>query len=193
MSFLGVFTLMIGTLLLAFLTGKIRGGKLHNLSNLYIDKWYLFALSFLIQISSLLLAARTSGQLSNFIIREFSFIHILIYLLFITALLFNWQERGFRIILLGSILNFLPIFLNGGRMPVSIRALRFSGLYTQLSLLDEGRILTHTLAGESSRLFLLCDIIPLPEPLSKVISLGDIFISAGIFYLIQFKMREKNT
>ncbi|MFA5575861.1 MAG: DUF5317 domain-containing protein [Tissierellaceae bacterium] len=184
---------MIGTLLLAFLTGKIRGGKLHNLSNLYIDKWYLFALSFLIQISSLLLAARTSGQLSNFIIREFSFIHILIYLLFITALLFNWQERGFRIILLGSILNFLPIFLNGGRMPVSIRALRFSGLYTQLSLLDEGRILTHTLAGESSRLFLLCDIIPLPEPLSKVISLGDIFISAGIFYLIQFKMREKNT
>jgi len=189
-SFLGVFILMTITLFLALLFGKLRGGKLYNLTNLYIKKWYLLALSFSIQILSLLLAAKANGQIGVYIIRNFPYIHLLIYLLFITALAFNWSESGFRIALLGSISNFLPILLNGGKMPVSINALRLANLYTKISLLDEGRILTHTLMDKSTKLVLLCDIIPLPGPLSNVISLGDILISAGIFYLIQCKMTE---
>lgn len=189
-SFLEVFILMTITLFSALIFGKLRGGKLYNLTNLYIKKWYLLALSFSIQILSLLLAAKANGQIGDYIIRNFPYIHLLVYLLFITSLAFNWSENGFRIALLGSMLNFLPILLNGGKMPVSINALRFANLYTKLSLLDEGRILSHSLVDGSTKLTLLCDIIPLPSPLSSVISLGDILISAGIFYLIQCKMTE---
>ena len=77
-------------------------------------------------------------------------------------------------------------------MPVSIKALKFSKLYNELTLLEEGRILTHVLIDKSTKLSILSDIIPIPKPylFPKIISLGDILIAIGLFVLIQTYMKD---
>lgn len=105
----------------------------------------------------------------------------------------NSDKKGIRIVLAGTILNFIPIILNKGRMPVSIKALEFSNLYTELTLLEEGRVLTHVLADNTTKLGILSDIIPIPKPypLPKIISFGDILIAIGLFALIQRYMKDE--
>lgn len=189
----GGISMVLETIFLSFLIGKLRGGKVRNLENLYIKGWYLFVLSFLLEIISLLIVSRIDGNLSKLIENNFFYIHIFIYLLLIIGLIMNFKETGFKITLFGAILNLLPLFLNKGKMPVSIKALKYSKLYTQLSLLDEGRLMTHTLADRGTRLVFLGDIIPIskPYPFPKIISIGDIFIGIGLFLLIQTYMKKR--
>ncbi|HAE91347.1 DUF5317 domain-containing protein [Tissierella praeacuta] len=185
--------MVIETIILSLLLGKLNGGKIRNIGNLYINGWYLFVISFLVEIISLLIVSRTSGNLNDIIENNFFYIHIFIYLLLIIGLIMNFHENGFRITLLGAVLNFLPLSLNNGRMPVALNALKTSKLYTQLGLLEEGRIMTHTLANEFTKLVSLGDIIPIPKPypFPKVISIGDIFISLGLLILIQSYMKKR--
>lgn len=184
--------MVIETITLSLLIGKLRGGKIGNLSNLYINGWYLIVVSFLVEIVSLLIVANSQGALSNIIESYFFYIHAIIYLLLIISLGMNLKHRGFIFTFFGAILNFIPIVFNNGKMPVSIKALKFSDQYTKLALLDEGRILTHSLADEMTRFTFLGDIIPIgkPYPLPKIISIGDIFIAIGIFVLIQYYLKQ---
>ncbi|MDR7857699.1 DUF5317 domain-containing protein [Tissierella sp.] len=185
--------MVIETMTLSLLLGKLAGGKIRNLEYLYIKGWYLFAISFLVEIASLLIVSKSIGNLSIIIEDKFYYIHIFIYLLLIIGLSMNFDENGFKIVLLGSISNFIPLVLNNGRMPVSVNALKYSKLYNQLSLLEEGRILTHTLTSETTKFLYLCDIIPIPDPyiFPKIISIGDIFIALGLFVLIFSYMKRK--
>lgn len=185
--------MVIETITLSLLLGKLTGGKIRNLEYLYIKGWYLFVASLVIEIISLLIVTRTQSNLSYLIESYFVYIHIFIYLLLIIGLAMNWNSIGFRITLFGSILNFFPIAMNNGRMPVSINALTYSKLYTQLSLLEEGRIMTHTLATKATKLTYLADIIPIPKPyiFPKIISIGDVLISLGLFVLIQIYMKKR--
>lgn len=185
--------MVIETITLSLLLGKIRGGKIRNLETLYINGWYLFVASFLIEIISLLIISNNIGNLGNIIEDKFFYIHIFIYSILIVGLFMNFHDKGLRITLLGSILNFLPLIMNNGRMPVSLKALKYSNLYPQISLLEEGRIVTHSLANKTTKLFLLGDIIPIPKPylLPKIISIGDILIALGLFILIQSYMKNR--
>ncbi|CAK7001053.1 hypothetical protein CIW83_15295 [Tissierella sp. P1] len=185
--------MVIETITLSLLLGKLMGGKIRNIGNLYINGWYLFVVAFSVEIISLLIVSKTGGNLSDIIENNFFYIHIFIYLLLIIGLIMNFHENGLRITLFGSILNFLPLSLNSGRMPVAINALKVSKLYTQLSLLEEGRIMTHTLANKATKLTFLGDIIPIPKPypFPKIISIGDVLISLGLLILILSYMRKK--
>lgn len=186
--------MVIETMAISLIIGKILGGKVGNLENLYIKGWYLFVASFLIEIASLLIISRSYSNFSYLLGNYFTYIHITIYLLLIVGLAMNWASIGLRITMFGSILNFLPIVLNNGKMPVSIDALRYSQEYTQLSLLEEGRIMTHVLETEGTRLRYLGDIIPIPKPyiFPKIISIGDLLIALGLFILIQTYMKKKS-
>lgn len=186
--------MVIETMLLSLLVGKLRGGKIKNLENLYINGWYLFIVSFLIEIISLLVISRGQGPLSRFLEDEFFYIHILIYLSLIIGLAMNWKSLGLRISLFGSVFNFLAIIFNKGKMPVLLSALERSKLYNQISLLEEGRIMTHSLASGNTKLIILSDIIPIGKPyiLPKIISIGDLLIALGLFVLIQIHMKEFN-
>lgn len=185
--------MVIETITLSLLLGKITGGKIRNLENLYINGWGLFVLSFTLEILSLLIVTKTNGIWSNRVENKFFYIHLFIYLLLIIGLIMNWNSKGLRITLFGSILNFLALGFNKGKMPVSIEALKYSKLYNQLSLLEEGRIMTHTLVNESTRFTFLGDIIPIPKPyfFPKIISIGDILISLGLFVLIYSYMKKR--
>lgn len=185
--------MVIETITLSLILGKLKGGKIRNLESLYINGWYLFVISFLVEIVSLLIVSNNIGELSNIIEDKFFYIHLFIYLLLIIGLFMNFHDKGLRVTLFGSILNFLPLILNNGRMPVSLKALKYSNLYTQISLLEEGRIMTHTLANKATKLIYLGDIIPIPKPyfFPKIISIGDILIALGLFVLIQSYMKKR--
>lgn len=184
--------MIIETMLLSLLVGKLRGGKIKNLENLYINGWYLFVLSFLIEIITLLIISKGEVALSKSLEGSFFYIHILIYLILIIGLSMNWESLGLRIVLFGSVLNFLPIISNNGKMPVLLKALKHSKLYNQISLLEEGRIMTHFLSNQNTKLVFLGDIIPIGKPyiFPKIISIGDILIALGLFVLIQMYMKK---
>ena len=184
--------MIVETMFLSILVGKLKGGKIRNLEDLYINGWYLFVLSFSIEILTLLIISRGDGFLSKTLENQFFYIHILIYLTLIIGLTMNWKSIGLRIVLFGSILNFLPIIFNGGRMPVLRNALIHSKLYNQISLLEQERIMTHILGTKDTKLIVLGDIIPIGKPyiLPKVISIGDVLIAIGLFLLIQINMKK---
>lgn len=97
--------------------------------------------------------------------------------------LVNLRRPGFPLVLLGLLLNLTVIGVNGG-MPVSEDALRASGQADTLQLLLEDGGAKHHLAGPEDRLLFLGDVIALPPPARQAISVGDIVVFVGVFWLI---------
>lgn len=181
------------TIILSIVFGKIKGGKIKNIGRLYINGWQLILLSYIINIISLSIILKTDNNLSSLLYANFSFLHILIYFLLVVGLSFNLKEKGLLITFIGTVLNFLPLLFNAGKMPVSETALIKAKLFDQLFLLKENRILTHMVMDGNTKLKVLCDIIPLakPYPFPKIISMGDILIGFGLFILIYTYMTKK--
>ena len=179
---------------LSLIIGKIKGGKIKNLSQIHIKGWYVFLLGFILELISLWIFANKTGNIANMFIDNFLIIQTLIYTLLIFTLGLNINKKGIKTIIIGNLLNFIPIISNNGRMPVSKTALIKSNLFTQLKLLEKGKILTHVLAENNTRFYYLSDIISIskPYPFPKIISIGDILIGIGIFLLIQFHMKDLN-
>ena len=180
--------MLVETIVLSLIIGKIRGGRIKNLEQIKFKAWYLLLLGFLLEIISLLLFANTNLKIAKIITDKFFIIQIFTYILLILILILNIRKKGVKIILFGTILNFIPIMANDGRMPVSKVALEKLNLYKQLELLQSNKILTHVLIDKSTKFYYLSDIIPI----SQIISIGDILISIGIFLLIQFYMKSFN-
>ena len=84
---------------------------------------------------------------------------------------------GCVVLVVGWLLNLIPIMLNGG-MPVSADALERVGASKSMSV-TEGHFSKHVPAGRDTRLSVLGDVIPLPVTAS-VVSIGDIILLAGI-------------
>lgn len=180
-------------IILALTLGMIKGGNIGKLEKLHIRGWYLLVISFTIEIVSLFLISKTNYNISKILENNFFYIHIFIYSLLIIALFINRKENGLKLSLLGSVLNFLPILMNNGKMPVSVKSLEDAGLYNQITLLYDERIITHILMTENTKLSFLGDIIAIPRPylFPKIISFGDILISLGLFILIYSYMTKK--
>lgn len=123
---------------------------------------------------------------------KIEYLNILLYFLLLIFLLLNRENKGFKLIILGCILNFLPIFINKGLMPVSETALVKIGDLEAISILKSGLSQTHILINKSTVFAFLGDVIPIPPPypLSKVISIGDILIFMGFIYFLIFKSRK---
>lgn len=185
--------MLIESLVLSIIVGKIRGGKIKSIGNLKIKGWYLFVIGFLLEYSSIYIEKLTYGRLSVLIREYFYYIHIIVYILLIIELILNLKNKGILFVFIGSLFNFIAIILNGGKMPVSLEDLKYSSLLKQMDMLKNGKILTHKISTEAIRVYFLTDIIPIPNPypLPKVISVGDIFVTLGVFFIIQKEMLSR--
>ncbi|HDP70603.1 MAG TPA: hypothetical protein ENN38_07360 [Actinobacteria bacterium] len=118
------------------------------------------------------------------------FILIFTYVLLIIAVILNRKNKYFLILGLGVFLNFVVIALNGG-MPVSLEAvLRFGSPEAALRIKQSFDFI-HILMSDGTKLKFLADIIPFPTLLPfgmSLISIGDIFISLGVFLVVQNQM-----
>ncbi len=185
--------MFLDTLLIALIYAFLKKRKFKSLGDLYIEKWYLLGLGFVLSILPDLLLIFGNQPMVDFIIAYFSYIHILTYLLLIYVVYINRGIYGLKLVFIGTSLNLIPIIFNGGKMPVSLRALEFAKLNKLIYVLNEKISLTHRLMDPETKFTFLSDIIPIPKPyfFPKVISLGDIFISIGLFILlIKFMDKE---
>jgi hypothetical protein len=111
--------------------------------------------------------------------------------LLIWALSVNSELWGSRLAALGVFANMAVIFANGGRMPVSVEALRYTRMpASRIAYLVADWSLTHRAMRPGMPLWFLGDLLYLPPPVARspVFSVGDIILAGGLFLLIQDAM-----
>lgn len=182
--------MLVEAVCLPLLIGKLRGGKLINILNIEVKLWWLITLAGLIEFIASWIRMNEIGSIWSFIDANIFWIHILSYGLIIIVLLFNRFQKGFILLLIGTLLNFAVIMANDGRMPVEIESVEHMMSVETVDALKMGNDLTHTVLTDSTRLKFLGDIIHLPKPypFPKSLSVGDVFIIVGFFVVIQSLM-----
>ncbi|MGH2634570.1 MAG: DUF5317 domain-containing protein [Actinomycetota bacterium] len=169
-------------LALAVVLGYLFGGRLTNLEQLHLRWWWLALAGLGIQF----LPLPEGGGGSDLIAR--TGVLALSYALLLTFGVLNVRLPGMPVILLGVACNAAVIVSNGG-MPVSEDALRASGQADVIRyLVDEGAY-KHHLMEDFDVLKFLADVIPVAGPIHQVISIGDVFIYAGLVWLVVWAMR----
>jgi len=169
--------MFIETLVLSIVIGFLRKGKLKNFGLIQFRWISLLFLSFALQFMVNYIGSAVLSYWGNIF-------HIGSYLL---IFYFFWTNKKQLNLLLsiGVILNFLVIILNGGSMPVDTRHMSFS-IIEKIQ-----QSVTHTVLTSGTKLPWLADIIYIPWPTRQMLSLGDIFLSIGVFILVQKVMVQR--
>lgn len=100
----------------------------------------------------------------------------------------NWRLAGFVLVVAGLWLNFVVIAVNGG-MPVTAGAFVASGQTDGLDDLAAGG--RHHLATPRDELVFLADSIPVPAPIRRAMSVGDLVAYAGAMWFVVAGMRGR--
>jgi hypothetical protein len=157
-------------LVMGLLLGWGFGGALRNLAHLRVSLWWMFPVGLFLQIVPVPRPETGTARYLPFAILLFS------YLVLISVTAINWRLRGAPIILLGLLLNVVPIALNRG-MPVSGQAVREVGGAVEDVPTEPGG--KHHLATGEDRLTFLSDVLPIREPFREVVSVGDLVLWLG--------------
>jgi hypothetical protein len=178
--------LFFGVIVLAVVAGLVAGGSVQRFGELRLRWWLLAPVGFALQ-GVPLPDGRHGGDL---------LIRVLVfgtsYVLVLAFAIRNWRITGVPLIVAGLLLNGLVVTTNGG-MPVSKSALEASGQADVLRLLLEDEGAKHHLLDDNDVLTPLGDVIAIPPPIRQVVSVGDIFVYAGLVWLIIAVMRGQTT
>jgi len=179
--------LFVAVVAVSALVVLFRRGDLKGLSELRIRYAGVVVAAFAMQAAMEFAAGR--GYLparDRAVAWGFAAWHLASYLLLLWALAVNVRVRGLPLVLSGVFLNFVAIAANGMRMPVSGRALELFSRAGAAEYLAAGVSPSHVLATDATRLPWFGDLLPVPiPPFTSVISVGDVLIAAGLFYLVQ--------
>lgn len=184
--------MFIEAIILGFIVAIFRKGKIRNIENMHIKGWYLFLIAGLIQGAVSWLKGKNQLLGSEFFDKYFFYIHLITYLLMLTGIILNIKMRFMKFLLIGLVLNFIVIFANGGKMPVSFKNAPGYEHYTE-EMPDKEFDIKHTLVSEDTKFVYLADVIvlPRPYPLARIISIGDIFLMIGVYLFFQEAMVKK--
>lgn len=186
--------MFIEPIVLGFIVALLRKGKIRNIEKMHIRGWYLFIIAGLIQVSISWLKGKNLLLGPEFFEKYFIYVHLFTYLLLIIGIILNIRKRFMVFILIGMALNFIVIFANGGKMPVSFKGARGYEHYTD-ELPKKPFDIKHEIVDENTKFVYLADVIPLshPYPLARIISIGDVFLMIGIFLFFQESMVNKKS
>lgn len=167
-------------LILAIIVGYLRGGSLGRLARFNFPFGYLILAGLAIQLGINFLMKLWPEPVLAYILLITS------YLLLLAAVWLNRENEFLFLVLIGLILNFLVIAVNGG-MPVSFAAAKMLGIDSKTYIKDLSFDFKHVALVGKTKLKFLADIIPLPKPypLPGIFSVGDVFISIGVFFYLQ--------
>lgn len=169
--------LFLAVIVLSVLVGLVLRGSLRRFEQLRLRWWGLVLAGLALQFVPL-----PDGRAGTDLLARAAVLSCSYSLLVIFAAL-NVRIPGMAIVLVGLVMNAAVIIANGG-MPVSARALERSGQQELLQvLIDEGAA-KHHLLTDGDVLTPLADVIPIPEPVGQIVSVGDLFIYAGLAWLI---------
>ncbi|ASS66901.1 MULTISPECIES: DUF5317 domain-containing protein [unclassified Paenibacillus] len=179
-------------ILIGLVVGFIRAGwksGLIALSNVRIKGGWVFPLLLILQFVLFYM------QESIPFFAEFNgYFYMVIYVAGLILLTINRKQKGFGLLAIGVLMNFLVMVFNGGRMPVSLEAASVLKDPAFVEMLKNGDILyKHVLMDFHTRLAFLGDIIPLgpPYPRRQAISIGDVIMNIGVFFYLQDLMLSR--
>ncbi len=171
--------ILIFIALLSVIIAMVRKGSFANILDADLKASYLFAISLIFFI-----AVRLGNAAGVGIIVDFTYwIMLAAYSFLLLGIILNLNNLWMFILLLGAVLNFVVIFINGGKMPISLDSLQMAGL-TADYLTGSA---TQMLASSATNLSFLGGIIPIPLPgiFAEVVSPGTLIIGIGMFGVIQ--------
>jgi hypothetical protein len=157
-------------LVIGLLLGWGFGGALRNLAHLRVGLWWMYPVGLVLQVVSVPRFETGTARYLPFAVLLFSYV----VLISVTAI--NWQLRGFPVILVGLVLNLIPIALNQG-MPVSGQAVREVGGSVEDVPTERGG--KHHLATDDDLAVFLGDVLPVRAPFREVVSVGDLVLWLG--------------
>jgi hypothetical protein len=164
--------LLFSILLIGVLVGLGLGGDLRNLADVSIRLWWLIPVALALQVLPAPQGEMGAARLLPVVAVLLSYVSLVL------VVVVNWRLKGFPLILVGLILNFIVIAVNQG-MPVAEGALR-AAHNPQLRVgLPTERGGKHHLADERDVLLPLGDVIAFDQPFGVVVSLGDMTIDIG--------------
>ncbi len=184
--------MLLEVFVISLIVAFFRGGKLKNLTYVKIKGIGYMIAGLLIYSISIRYIAYSNSNFSQILFSNLSIINIISFGLILFGLYKNKYISGIKLSMAGIVLNQIATIANGGRMPVSEKALERLGMIDQLRVLQEDIVITHTLIASSTKFSFLSDIIPVRYFLPKVISIGDIILSIGVFLMIQKFMTSKD-
>jgi hypothetical protein len=172
-------------IIIAIIIGYILQGSLKNIDPSKIKAIYLVFIAFFIETIMVMLIRKEYFVRGNLT-------YIINLIMYIFLFVFIYQNRYNKWLLLigaGFLLNALPIFFNGGAMPVSSSVINQLGMTQNVT--SEG---LYVIIDESTRLPFLGDIIALKYPKPYVISVGDIVevIAIAAFIITEMKNKKYN-
>lgn len=175
--------MFIVSLAAAIILGYILGGRIKNLENINLRAIYLIFISFGLEL--IIVICIRKGLLSIGLTTYF--LDVIMYSMLLIFIILNRRNICIIIMGVGFLLNAVPIFLNGGAMPVSQEAIRVLGFSSNIN--SEG---LYTIIDSSTKIWFLGDIIPISFISSFIVSIGDIFAAIGLILLIVTGMKRKN-
>lgn len=185
--------MFLEAIILALVVIAIRKYNWENLKNFTFEKLYLPIIGIFLYILCNYFTAHDKGIITFFIVKYYTYFHILSLGFIIAGLCCNGKIKSMYIVAFGFFCNLMPIFANG-KMPVSSQALLKASSPRIQEIILSGNSLSHGIFTHP-KLYFLSDIIPIPKPYyaPKVISLGDILISIGLFFvLLEIARRRRN-
>jgi hypothetical protein len=177
---------LLAFVLLALLTAILRGGRLSRLAAIHIRGGWLIVAAFLLQVWLVYSPAGRSAGPSSL----GAWVHMVSYVLLLSAAWLNRQLPGMRVIALGLLLNAFVISANGGFMPIEPWAVQRLGHAARVLDPHSGYRIAMAkdvvLPRELTRFWLLSDIfvVSLSFPLRTAFSIGDALLGVGIVVLL---------
>ena len=187
--------MFIEAILISIIIGLLRGGKLKRFKAINHKTMWILVFGMVIQyILVFLNRVEEIGSISKILLYTKQ-AQIISYILILIGIVTNSKFKSLWIVTVGFLMNFFVIMTNGWRRPILLEGVKLtnsSGLY---EMIEMGKVALYTPIVESTKYPILGDIIIFaePYPISRIISLGDLIISFGIFALIQEIMLGKSS
>lgn len=173
----------------ALIIGLLLGGSFKELLELRLRGLWLLLLPVLANILPRIPVL--AGLFSSWGTPAAILLSILRYGFLVAFAAFNLRNIPVLLVGAGGVLNSVVTLCNQGRMPVSPSALSILSSDQSLRLLEQGKVLTYTVASGGTRLPFLGDILYFHCYNYYFLSPGDLLIACGIFALIIRYMRPK--
>lgn len=175
----------IEAIILGLIIGFARNGRIVNFFDVRFKGWALSILAFVLFLVPYLLRITDSsfGKLQIF--------PFLAMVLCAVIALLNFEKTGMKILFVGVLLNLLVMGLNDFKMPIDAIKMEALGFTSFIESLKGGYVVNYmSMDGAHPISALLGKVIALPDfyPLKKVLSAGDLIISLGIIFVIQYEM-----
>ncbi|MBS7525777.1 DUF5317 domain-containing protein [Fusibacter paucivorans] len=177
--------MIIEAILIGFLLGFFRNGRLNNFADMRFKGSVLIVLSFFVYISPFALRMMQIDMAMPQILPFAAGIIAMV------VALVNHEKGGVKLIMLGGVINLLIMGMNQFRMPVPVSRMASSGLASLAESVGAGSVINYVdMANASFLAPYLGKIIVMPAwyPLNQLISIGDIIMSIGIILLVQGEM-----